>query len=259
VLDDSKGSRRALQKFNEDLEALLGRPNASVGMADKDSSDNESFDARIFFARMRGGITDAICRADELLCAQGDPADSIFFLRTGKAKVTVVSAEGKEAIVAIVGAGDFCGEESLAEQTVRTASISAMTDCDVIRIAKPTMAQLIREEPSVSQVFFKYLLKRNARLESDLVDQLFNTTERRLARLLLKLANAEEGGQPKPVVAPISQQTLADMIGTTRSRVNFFMNKFRMLGLISYNGHLHLQVHSSLLSVILCDPSENCG
>jgi CRP-like cAMP-binding protein len=121
------------------------------------------------------------------------------------------------------------------------------------------MAQLIREEPSVSQVFFKYLLKRNARLESDLVDQLFNTTERRLARLLLKLANAEEGGQPKPVVAPISQQTLADMIGTTRSRVNFFMNKFRMLGLISYNGHLHLQVHSSLLSVILCDPSENCG
>jgi CRP/FNR family cyclic AMP-dependent transcriptional regulator len=214
-------------------------------------SAQPSFDPKVFFSKMQGGVTNATYRKDQTLFAQGDPADSVFYLQKGKAKVTVLSAQGKEAVVAILGAGDFCGEGCLAGQTVRMASVPAMTDCAVVRIEKAAMIRLIHEDPGVSEMFVTHLLARNVRVESDLVDQLFNSSEKRLARLLLILANFGKEGKPEPVVPPISQETLAEMIGTTRSRVSFFMNKFRQLGFIEYNGHL--EVHSSLLSVVLND------
>lgn len=212
------------------------------------------FDSKAFFATMRGGVTNTTYRKDQILFAQGDSADSVFYLQQGKAKVSVLSAQGKEAIVAILDAGDFCGEGCLAGQVVRMASVAAMTDCVGVRIEKTAMIRLIHDEPVVAEMFVTHLLARNVRVESDLVDQLFNSSEKRLARLLLILANFGKEGRPEPVVPPISQETMAEMIGTTRSRVNFFLNKFRQLGFIDYNGHL--EVHSSLLSVVLADHSD---
>jgi CRP/FNR family transcriptional regulator, cyclic AMP receptor protein len=214
-------------------------------------------DPKVFFLRVRSGITKAAYRTDQFLFSQGDVADSVFYLQEGKAKVTVVSALGKEAVVAIIGAGDFCGEGCLAGQLVRMASVAAMQNCSVMRIDKNAMVRLINDEPDLSAMFVEHLLARNIRIESDLVDQLFNSSEKRLARLLLILANFGKEGRPEPIVPPISQETLAEMIGTTRSRVSFFMNKFRQLGFIEYNGHL--EVHSSLLSVVLNDNPTNTG
>jgi CRP-like cAMP-binding protein len=183
--------------------------------------------------------------------AQGDPADSIFYIQSGKVKATVVSEQGKEAVVALLGANDFFGEGCLAGQPLRLATVSAMTECVVVRIAKSDITSVIHNEPAFAELFIAHLLARNSRVEEDLVDLLFNSSEKRLARVLLLLANFGKEGRPEPIIAKISQETLAEMIGTTRSRVSHFMNKFRQLGFINYNGHL--EVHSSLLSVVLSE------
>jgi CRP/FNR family transcriptional regulator, cyclic AMP receptor protein len=212
-----------------------------------------SFDSGLFFSKGRDGVTKANYPKDRLVFAQGDPADSVFCLLKGKVKITVLSEHGKEAVVAMLGDGDFCGEGCLAGQTIRMGSITTMVDSEIVRIERAAMIKLIHSEPALSELFVTHLLARNARVEADLVDQLFNSSERRLARLLLILANFGKEGRPEPIIPQISQETLAEMIGTTRSRVSFFMNKFRQLGFIEYNGHV--KVNSSLLSVVLGDPS----
>jgi CRP-like cAMP-binding protein len=182
---------------------------------------------------------------------QGDTADAVFYIRTGKVKLTVVSKEGKEATIGILKKGDFFGEGTLAGQMVRMGSAIAMTDCEVLRVNKKAMMEAVHGEHAFSDMFVAYLLARNIRYEEELVDQLFNSSEKRLARVLLLLAHFGKEGVPETVVPKISQETLAEMIGTTRSRVSFFMNRFRKLGFIHYNGGL--QVHSSLLNVVLHD------
>jgi CRP-like cAMP-binding protein len=182
---------------------------------------------------------------------QGDPADAVFYVQEGQLKVYVISERGKEAVVALHATGDFFGEGSLAGQPLRLATVEAVTDSVVMRLDKASIARVLREEPKFSAVFMAYLLARNARVEEDLVDQLFNSSEKRLARVLLLMANFGNEGKPLPIIAKVSQETLAEMIGTTRSRVSTFMNKFRKLGFIEYNGEL--VVHNSLLNVVLHD------
>lgn len=188
-------------------------------------------------------------RKKQILFSQGDPADAIFYVQSGKLKASVVSERGKEAVAAIIGPDEFFGEACMAGQTRRLVTVSAMTEAVVVRIEKEAMIRLIQERSSFSQMFMAHILNRTIRVEADLVDQLFNSSERRLARLLLILANYGKEGEPEPVIAKISQATLAEMIGTTRSRVSFFMNRFRKLGFIDYNGQI--QVHKSLLSLVL--------
>ena len=190
-------------------------------------------------------------RDGQAVFSQGDPADAVYYIQKGKLRLTVVSKQGKEAIIAILTAGNFFGEGCLAGQIKRMATATAMTDCAIMRLAKPEIIQVLHDEPVFSELFLHHLLSRNIRIEEDLVDQLFNSSEKRLARVLLLLANFGKEGKPEPVVAKISQEMLAGIIGTTRARVNFFMNRFRRLGFIEYNGGLH--VHSSLLTVILHD------
>ena len=189
-----------------------------------------------------------------MIFSQGDPADALFYIQRGKVKVTTLSSHGKEAVVAILGAGDFFGEGCLAGQPLRISTVAAMADSSIARLQKVAVIRVLHEEPAFSELFMAYLLARNIRIESDLIDQLFNSSGT-LARLLLLLANFGKDGSPQPVIAKISQETLAEMIGTTRSRVSSFMNKFRRLGFIEYNGHL--EVHSSLLSVVLHDDSRS--
>lgn len=193
----------------------------------------------------------------DVLFAQGDAADSVIYVKEGRVKVTVVSQQGKEAVVAILGPDEFLGEGCLIGQTKRLATASAMTDCMVMRVDKVELQRVLQEEPAFSEIFISHILTRNARVEEDLVDQMFNSTEKRLARVLLLLANFGKEGRPEPIIANISQETLAEMIGTTRSRVSYFMNKFRSLGFIDYNGHL--EVHSSLLSVVLNEQPNSVG
>jgi CRP-like cAMP-binding protein len=200
------------------------------------------------------GKTIARYRKEDVVFAQGDPADAVFYIRKGRVKLTVVSAQGKEAIIAILGPGHFFGEGCLNGHALRIATTAAIDDCVITRIAKTTMIATMRGEPDFSELFMAYLLQRNGRIEEDLIDQLFNSSEKRLARLLLLLANFGKEGKPEPIVGKISQATLADMIGTTRARVSFFMNKFRKLGFIAYNGTL--EVHNSLLNVVLFDKPE---
>jgi len=190
----------------------------------------------------------------QVIFAQGAAADSVFYIKRGKVKVTVISQHGKEAVVAVLGTDEFCGEGSLTGQKLRIATAAAMSDCEVMRIEKEAIAQVIRDEPAFSEMFVAHLLLRTMRVEEDLVDQLFNSSEKRLARALLLLANFGKEGRPEPILAKVSQETLAEMIGTTRSRVSFFMNKFRKLGFISYNGKI--EVHSSLLNVVLADQAD---
>ena len=185
--------------------------------------------------------------------AQGDAADSIFYIQEGKVRLTVVSQIGKEATLGILSEGDFFGEGGLAGQPLRMGSATAMTDCELLQIDKKAMMLALHREHTFSDLFVAYLLARNIRYEEDLVDQLFNSSEKRLARILLLLAHFGKEGVPEAVIPKISQETLADMIGTTRSRVSFFMNKFRTLGFVNYNGGSGLQVHSSLLNVVLHD------
>jgi CRP-like cAMP-binding protein len=212
------------------------------------------FDPKVFLSKVNGGGATSDYRKDQIVYRQGDPADSVFYIRSGKVKVTVISEQGKEAVVALLGADDFVGEGCLAGQPLRLSTASAMTQCVIVRIAKADITRVIHEEPAFAELFISHLLARNSRVEEDLVDQLFNSSEKRLARTLLLLANFGKEGRPEPVIAKISQETLAEIIGTTRSRVSFFMNKFRELGLIDYNGHI--EVHSSLLNVVLHDQPQ---
>ncbi|KQU92375.1 Crp/Fnr family transcriptional regulator [Mesorhizobium sp. Root102] len=209
------------------------------------------FDVNVFLNTVDGGRTVAAYRKNETVYSQGDPADSVFYIQKGKVKVCILSEQGKEAIVALHDSGDFFGEGCLSGQPLRLASVSAMVDSVIMRLDKASISRVLKEEPQFSEVFMSYLLARNARVEEDLVDQLFNSSEKRLARLLLLMANFGKEGAPQPVIAKISQETLAEMVGTTRSRVSTFMNKFRKLGFIKYNGDL--EVHNSLLNVVLHD------
>ena len=188
-------------------------------------------------------------RKNRVIFSQGDPADAVFYVHKGKLKATVVSERGKEAVTSILGPNEFFGEACMAGQARRLVTVAALTDATVVRIARPQMILLIQEQPAFSQMFMTHILNCTIRVEADLVDQLFNSSERRLARLLLLLANYGGDGKPEPILAKISQETLAEMIGTTRSRVSFFMNRFRKLGFISYNGHI--EVHKSLLNLVL--------
>ena len=207
------------------------------------------FDPKVFLAKVNGGRSVSNYRKDQVVYTQGALADSVFYIQSGKVKKTVVSEQGKEAVVALLGADDFFGEGCLTGQPLRLSTASAMAQCVIVRIAKADVTRVIHEEPTFAELFIAHLLSRNSRVEADLVDQLFNSSEKRLARLLLLLANFGKEGQPMPVIAKISQETLAEMIGTTRSRVSRFMNKFRQLGLIDYNGHI--EVPRSLLNVVL--------
>ena len=209
------------------------------------------FDPQAFLAKADGGRTISQYQKDQTVFSQGEAADAVFYIQQGKIKITVVSEQGKEAVVAILGTGDFCGEGCLTGQPLRIATAAAMTECVIVRLEKAAIIRVLREEPAFSEMFMSYLLTRTIRVEADLVDQLFNSSEKRLARALLLLANFGKEGKPEQVIAKISQETLAEMIGTTRSRVSSFMNKFRELGFIDYNGHL--EVHSSLLNVVLHD------
>src|SRR5271156_5335270 len=210
------------------------------------------FDSALFLATTAKGRAVSTNRKGKVLFAQGDAADAIFYIKKGKVKVTVMSKQGKEAVVALLSTDEFFGEGCLIGQTKRLATATAMTECVTMRVATLEMRRVLRREPAFSQMFVSHILSRSARVEEDLVDQLFNSTEKRLARLLLLLANFVKEGRPEPVIAKISQEMLAEMIGTTRSRVSHFMNKFRKAGFIDYNGHI--EVHSSLLSVVLADP-----
>ena len=189
----------------------------------------------------------------QAIFAQGDAADAVFYIREGKVRLTVVSNNGKEATVGVLTAGDFCGEGCLGGQPLRMGSAITMTDCDVLRIDKKVMMEALHRQHEFSDLFVAYLLARNIRYEEDLVDQLFNSSEKRLARILLLLAHFGKEGKPETVIPKISQETLAEMVGTTRSRVSFFMNRFRKLGFVDYSGGAELQVHSSLLNVVLHD------
>ena len=210
-----------------------------------------SFDPTLLLATTGRGRTKFECQSEGVIFSQGDAADSIFYVLRGKIKIVVTSKQGREAVVAVVGEGDFFGEGCLIAQPLRLATAVSMTDATVMRVGKAEMLRLLHAEPDFAEVFTVHLLTRNSRVEADLADHLFNSSEKRLARALLLLANFGKEGRPEPIIAKISQETLAEMIGTTRPRVSFFMNKFRKLGFIEYNGRL--QVHSSLLSVVLRD------
>jgi CRP-like cAMP-binding protein len=212
-----------------------------------------AFDPRAFLClpKVAEGRTTAIYERNETVFAQGDPANAIFYLQKGRVKLTVVSHQGKEAVVAILGPRDFFGEGCLARQSLRMSTATAMDESSVMKLEKSQMMRVLHEEPAFSELFVAHLLARSIRVEEDLVDQLFNSSEKRLARVLLLLANFGKEGQPEPVIAKISQETLAEMVGTTRSRVSFFLNKFRKLGFIDYKDRL--EVHSSLVHVVLHD------
>jgi CRP/FNR family transcriptional regulator, cyclic AMP receptor protein len=213
-----------------------------------------SFDTKSFLARVGDGRSIGKYHKGQIVFSQGDPGDAVFYIQKGKAKLTVVSEQGKEAVIAILGTDDFFGEGCLAGQAQRIATVTTLTDAVIVRLEKAAIIRVIHEEPAFSELFIAHLLGRSIRVEADLVDQLFNSSEKRLARLLLLLANFGKEGAPEPVIAKISQETLAEMIGTTRSRVSFFMNKFRKLGFIDYNGGI--EVHSSLLNVVLHDQPQ---
>jgi CRP-like cAMP-binding protein len=210
-----------------------------------------SFNAKAFLSSVDDGRTIATYRQNQKVFSQGDPADSVFYIQEGQVKVCVISEQGKEAVVALHGNGDFFGEGCLTGQPLRLATVATVTECVIMRLDKAAIVRVLHDEPKFTEMFMSYLLTRNARVEEDLVDQLFNSSEKRLARALLLLANFGKEGRPEPVIANISQETLAEMIGTTRSRVSTFMNKFRKLGFIEYNGTL--EVHNSLLNVVLRD------
>jgi CRP/FNR family transcriptional regulator, cyclic AMP receptor protein len=210
------------------------------------------FDPRSFLATIGVGRKVVLFPKKETIFAQGDAADSVFYIQEGKVRLTVVSKTGKEATLGILGEGEFFGEGGLAGQPLRMGSATALTDCELLRIDKKAMMEALHREHEFSDMFVAYLLARNIRYEEDLVDQLFNSSEKRLARILLLLAHFGKEGAPETVIPKISQETLADMIGTTRSRVSFFMNRFRELGFVDYGGG-GLQVHSSLLNIVLHD------
>jgi CRP-like cAMP-binding protein len=211
-----------------------------------------AFDPRHFLAKLATGKTSQEYQSGEFVFSQGDTADAVFYLQSGKVKLTVVSKRGKEAVIAILPEGSFFGEGCLAGQPIRMSTATAVQRAAITRVTKEAMVRLLNQQPDFAERFLAYVLSRNIRMEADLVDHLFNSSEKRLARLLLLMANFGQESKPVPVIAKMSQETLAEMIGTTRSRVSFFMNRFRDLGFIDYNGG-GLHVHSSLVSVVLHD------
>jgi len=211
----------------------------------------KSFHVKVFLSTVDGGRSVSNYRKNQKIFAQGDAADSVFYIQDGQVKLSIISELGKEAVVALHRKEDFFGEGCLSGQSLRLASAATMTDCVIMRLDKTAIVRVLHEQPKFSEMFLSYILARNARVEADLVDQLFNSSEKRLARLLLLMANFGKEGRPEPVIAKVSQETPAEMVGTTRSRVSFFMNKFRKLGFIEYNGDL--EIHNSLLNVILHD------
>jgi CRP/FNR family transcriptional regulator, cyclic AMP receptor protein len=216
---------------------------------------NREFDPKTFLATIGDGRKSLAFFSKQIIFAQGDAADAIFYIQRGKVKLTVVSKAGKEATIGILDDSNFFGEGALAGQAMRMGSAVTLTDCEILRIEKKAMLEALHREHAFSDMFVAYLLARNIRYEEDLIDQLFNSSEKRLARVLLLLAHFGKEGVPEVVVPKVSQETLAEMVGTTRSRVSFFMNRFRKLGFIHYAGGLDggLQVHSSLLNVVLHD------
>jgi CRP/FNR family cyclic AMP-dependent transcriptional regulator len=213
-----------------------------------------TFNPKAFLAKVGAGKSTTTYRKGRIVFAQGDPANEVFYIQKGRIKVVVVSGQGKEAVVGILEAGQFFGEGCLNGHPLRIATTVALEECAITSISKANMVAMLHNEPKFSETFMAYLLSRNSRIEEDLIDQLFNSSEKRLARLLLLLANFGKPGTPQPIAPNISQETLAEMIGATRSRVSFFMNKFRKLGLISYNGTI--EIHSSLLNAVLHDKPE---
>src|SRR5579864_4105849 len=209
-----------------------------------------SFDPKTFLAKVGDGKTISEHQKNYIVFSQGDVADAVFYIQKGEGKLTVISEQGKEAVVGILRSGHFFGEGCLNGHPLRVTTATAIAECLITRIAKEAM----HDEPEFSELYMAYLLTRNSRIEEDLIDQLFNSSEKRLARVLLLLANFGKDGRPEPIVGKFSQETLAEMIGTTRSRVSFFMNKFRKLGYIEYNGKL--EIHNSLLNVVLYDKPE---
>ncbi len=226
--------------------ASRGTPN--VDMAAK---PRPPFDPRTLLAKVGTAKTPSEYKMDQKVFSQGDPAEAIYYVQRGRVKLTVVSKGGKEAVIAILGTGAFFGEGCMAGQSLRMATAAAMSECSIMRLEKVGVIRALHDDPAFSELFLHHLLIRNIRIEEDLVDQLFNSSEKRLARVLLLLANFGKEGKPELVVPKISQETLAEIVGTTRSRISFFMNKFRKLGFIEYNGKL--EVHSSLLNVVLHD------
>ena len=210
-----------------------------------------AFDPKVFLATVNHGRTVSTYRRDAVVFRQASPADAVFYIRKGRIKIVVASRHGKEAVVAVLGAGEFFGEGCLIGQPLRLATARAMVDSEVMRVGKAEMIRVLHDEPSFGEVFMAHLLTRNSRVEEDLADQLFNSSEKRLARTLLLLANFGKEGEARPITTKISQETLAEIVGTTRPRVSSFMNKFRKLGFIDYNGDL--RIHNSLLSVVLRD------
>ena len=217
-----------------------------------------SFDPKTFLARVRNGQSIGKYRKGQIVFSQGDAADAVFYIQKGKVKLTVVSEQRKEAVVAILSSDDFFGEGCLAGQDQGISTVKTMTDSTITRLEKSAILRLLHKETTFSEMFIAHLLGRSIRFEADLVDQLFNSSEKRLARMLLLLANFGKETKPEPIIAKISQETLAEMIGTTRSRVSFFMNKFRDLGFIAYNGSTEggIEVHSSLLNAVLHDQPQ---
>ena len=220
-----------------------------------DEDEHATINPKSFLAQLGEGWSIGNYRKDQIVFSQGEPADAVFYIETGNAKLTVVSEQGKEAIVAIIGANEFFGEGCLAGQRIRISTVAAMTESVIVRLENAAILRAIHQEPAFSEMFIAHLLSRTIRVEADLVDQLFNSSEKRLARLLSLLANFGQEGKPETTIAKISQETLAAMIGTTRSRVSFFMNKFRRLGFIDYNGAI--KIHSSLLNVVLHDEPKS--
>jgi CRP/FNR family cyclic AMP-dependent transcriptional regulator len=228
------------------------RPAAPAALSSmKLSRAAHAFDPKVFLAKVGGGKTIANYARGQAIFTQGDPADSAFYIQTGKVKITVLSKQGKEAVLAMLGVGDFFGEGCLNGHPLRMTTATAMTECSIMRLQKVAMVRVLHDEPEFSELFIAFLLSRNSRIEEDLVDQLFNSSEKRLARVLLLLANFGKDSRREPVIPDVSQETLAEMVGTTRARVNHFMNNFRRLGFIEYNGKI--QVHSSLMDVIIRD------
>ena len=233
--------------------ALIKRETVSVK-----TKRQQPFVLKSFLSHAGEGRTKAEYQNNEIIFRQGDSADAVFYIMDGKCKVTVVSEKGKEAVVALHEKGDFFGEGCLNGHSRRLATVTTTTVSEIMRLDKATMVRALHDQPKFSELFISHLLARNVRVEADLVDQLFNSSEKRLARLLLIMANFGKEGRPEPVIAKVSQEILAEMIGTTRSRVSFFMNKFRKLGFIDYNGGLEgLEVHSSLLNMILHENSRH--
>ncbi len=246
-----KKARKTLAKWSASLplapsrEVELSPPNGAPEQI-------ESFDPRLLLTKLSAGKTSREYQADEFVFSQGDAADAVFYIASGKVKLTAVSKSGKEAVVAILPEFSFFGEGCLAGQPLRMATASTIERSTVIRVTKQAMVTLLHQEPEFAERFLAYLLSRNIRMEADLVDHLFNSSEKRLARLLLLMANFGQESKPIPIIAKMSQETLAEMIGTTRSRVSFFLNRFREMGFIDYNGG-GMHIHSSLVSVVLHD------